>query len=228
MGREMGRTAAIAMRTTARCSRCIATLCALLLILACRGGSSEKPEKPLSMLSDTFSLLPGDLLFRRGTSLSSEAVIMADRRGEFSHVGIVADSAGVMMVVHAVPDEPDFKGDPDRVKMETPASFFTTDKASKGVVCRPNDAEAGKRAAKVALETYRRGTLFDHKYNSEDTTTMYCTELVVHCYRKAGYELTGPPTHSYSMPILSCTCWLPSDLYHSEGIHEIFLMTSGK
>lgn len=24
------------------------------------------------------------------------------------------------MIVHAVPDEPDFEGDPDRVKMETP------------------------------------------------------------------------------------------------------------
>ncbi len=200
---------------------CLATaLAAALLIAACGGGKSEEP---LSLLPDSCTLLPGDLLFRRGTSMTSNAVVMADRKGEFSHVGIVADSAGVMMVVHAVPDEPDFKGDPDRVKMESPASFFSTDRASKGVVCRPNDAEVGKRAASEALSIYHRGTLFDHQYNSDDSTTMYCTELIVRCYQKAGCELTGPPTHTYSLPILSCTCWLPSDLYHSKAIREVWM-----
>ena len=36
----------------------------------------------------------------------------ADRGGSYSHVGMVVDSCGVMMVVHAVPDEPDYEGDP--------------------------------------------------------------------------------------------------------------------
>ena len=44
----------------------------------------------------------------------SQAVLLAEKDGAYSHTGIVVDSAGVLMIVHAVPGEPDFEGDEDR------------------------------------------------------------------------------------------------------------------
>lgn len=57
-------------------------------------------------------LKTGDIVFRRGGGISSHAVMMADRNGRYSHVGIVVDSAGRKMIVHAVPGEPTSKATP--------------------------------------------------------------------------------------------------------------------
>ena len=179
-------------------------------------------EEEYSLLPDSCHLRPGDLVFRRGTGLTSRAVIVADHGGRFSHIGIVTDSAGIAMVVHAVPGEPDYEGDPDRVKMEPASKFYSSINASLGEVCRPTDSIAGKTAAEAAVAIYRRGVLFDHQYDDSDTTRMYCTQLVMECYRKAGIELTGAPSHTFNLPGMSCTCWLPSDIYHSPYLRPIY------
>ena len=92
-------------------------------------------------------LRAGDLVFRRGGSLSSRAVVMADTDKGYSHIGMVVDSAGKAMIVHAVPYEPDFKGDFDRVKLETPQRFFLSDRAIVGEVRRLEDWRLAKRAS---------------------------------------------------------------------------------
>ena len=188
----------------------------LLTLGSCKGDTEERTLLPADL-----ELRPGDLVFRRGTGLTSHTVLIADNNGNYSHVGIIADSAGVMMVVHAVPGEPDFEGDPDRVKMEPPEKFFSSLNASLGEVCRPTDSLMGRRAAEAAMDFYHRHPLFDHHYDSEDTTRMYCTQLVIEAYREAGCQLTGPPTHSFSIPGLSCVCWLPSDIYHSQYMKSV-------
>lgn len=196
------------------------TLLAFAFSVATCTESTESEEQ--SLLPDSCILRPGDLVFRRGTGLTSRAVLVADHGGRFSHIGIVTDSAGIAMVVHAVPGEPDYEGDPDRVKMEPAKKFFSTINASLGEVCRPTDSIAGEQAAVAAVAIYHRGVLFDHQYDDSDTTRMYCTQLVMECYRKAGIELTGPPTHTFNLPGMGCTCWLPSDLYHSPYVKPIY------
>lgn len=201
----------------------VARLALLCLVAGCLVACSGE-DAPHSLLPDGSDLRPGDLLFRRGTSMASRGVVLADGNGRYSHVGIVVDSAGTMMVVHAVPDEPDYEGDPDRVKMDKPSDFFTPPNAISGEVCRPIDSIVGRKAAAAALATYRRGTLFDHSYDSTDTTKMYCTQLVVEAYRQAGCDLVGPPTHTYELLGIKATCWLPSDLYHSQHITTILTL----
>ncbi len=103
-------------------------------------------------------LLPGDVVFRKGEGAASRIVMFADNGGIYSHVGIAVDSAGTMMIVHAVPGEPDFKGDPDRVKMDTPQKFFSTANAACGEVRRlKGGSSAARRAAVYATQVYRRG-----------------------------------------------------------------------
>ena len=80
--------------------------------------------------------------------LPVEVVLAADREGAYSHTGILKKKAGQWYVIHAVPGEPDFKDDPDRVKMETVKVFFEKRKAVNGAIMRVSgDSVARYRAA---------------------------------------------------------------------------------
>lgn len=180
-------------------------------------------KRPRTIFPDGLELKPGDVVFRRGGGISSHAVMMADRGGRYSHVGIVVDSAGRKMIVHAVPGEPDFEGDPDRVKMETPEKFYSSVNANAGEVKRlTGDTLTARNAAEHALAAYRRGTLFDHEYDDSDTSKMYCCELVETAYSKAGMPLAGGARHDISLPGLKrIRCILPSDICDSRQLRKI-------
>ena len=168
------------------------------------------------LLPEGTRLRAGDVVFRRGEGLTSQVVLAADRQGNYSHTGIVVDSCGVMLICHAVPGEPDFKGDPDRVKVDSPEHFFSSQYATMGEVCRPADSAVAARAAQVAWQVYRRNTLFDHNYDDKDTTSMYCTELVAHAFKQAGHDIVEGRGHHINLPILQADCVFPSDIYDSD------------
>lgn len=189
----------------------------LMLLVSCGGRNTG------TIFPDDCELETGDIVFRRGGGISSHAVLMADNNGRYSHVGIVVDSAGKKMIVHAVPDEPNYPGDYDRVKMECPESFFDKMKASTGEVKRLKDDTArAARAAEYAKEIYYRGVRFDHGYNDDDTTEMYCCELVEHVYGKTGISLSNGNRHTISLPgIKEINCILPSDICNSGLLKKI-------
>lgn len=90
-------------------------------------------------------LREGDLLFRRGIGVLGRAVVATDDEGRFSHVGIAVKVDNVWHVVHAVPDEPDFEGDFDRVKCEPIECFYDEFRAGNGAViaqtCRTKQSQ---------------------------------------------------------------------------------------
>lgn len=175
----------------------------------------------VSILPVDCDLQTGDVVFRRGGGVTSHAVLIAEQGGAYSHVGIVVDSAGMKMIVHAVPDEPDFEGDCDRVKMDPPEVFFNEVRAARGEVCRHQDTALARNAAKVALEVYRRHTPFDHDYDDADTTRMYCTELVTYAFCQAGKPLSGIQHHELRFLSLETNCVLPSDILECKDLYSI-------
>lgn len=193
---------------------CLATL---------MGCQREGTHEEGCLLPDTLEVREGDVVLRRCAGLTSRLVVESDTGGVFSHVGIVVDSAGQPMVVHAVPGEPDYKGDPDRVKMTPIGDFYARGYAQAAAVMRPLDHEAGRRAARKALEVYRRGTRFDHDFDDRDTSAMYCTELVVHAYRAAGVELVGPERTGLKLPLVERRCILPSQVERSDELKRIYM-----
>lgn len=197
-----------------------ATICMALMataMISCNGNNQN------SIFPAGCELRTGDIVFRRGGGISSHAVMMADINGRYSHVGIVVDSAGKKMIVHAVPGEPDFEGDPDRVKMDTPENFFSVTNANAGEVKRlRGDTLTPIKAAAFAMEIYRRYTLFDHDYDDSDTTKMYCCEIVEFAYAKAGRSLAGTVRHDIKLPGLNAFhCMLPSDICNSKLLISI-------
>ena len=193
----------------------------IMIAVAMLASCAETEQR--SILPEGCELRTGDVVFRRGSGLTSRAVLAADRHGAYSHIGIVVDSCGVMMVVHAVPGEPDYEGDPDRVKMDTPQRFFSSMNARIGEVKRlRGDSATALRAARFAVDVYKRGTLFDHDYDDTDTTKMYCCELIDFVYRKAGRPLAGQKRHYFHLPGLNpIRCILPSDICNSGELDTV-------
>lgn len=202
--------------------RLIVLLLGSALLLCSTGALSGcQHDGAKSILPTGCRLLPGDVVFRRGGGVTSHAVLMADGGGVYSHVGIVVDSCGVAMIVHAVPDEPDFEGDSDRVKMDAPDVFFRKSRAAQGAVLRHRDSVAARRAAVEALALYGRHVAFDHDYDDHDTTRMYCTELVTYTFRRAGHPLRGISHQHLRFLDIDADCVLPSELLQCKDLQQI-------
>lgn len=165
-------------------------------------------------------LREGDLLFRRGEGIASHFVLIADKGGIYSHIGILVKDSGKWNVVHAVPGEPDFKNDSDRVKMEPIEKFFSRERAVCGAVMRVDcDTSRACRASAHAKQLAVRGVLFDHAYNRKDTTALYCTELVQFVFRCEGVDLAEDCKNNVYVPGLDGEDYLfPSDIAKSENV----------
>ena len=162
----------------------------------------------------------GDLVFRQGTGAAGHAVALADTGGAYSHVGVVVLRKGEPWVVHAVPGEPDFDGDPDRVKLEPVDAFFSRARAAHGAVMRGPDSLLAARVARHALDMYRRDVLFDHAYDDSDTTRVYCTELVCLAYQRAGHPV-HPARRCINLPGVKHAVVFPSALPPCLGLTRI-------
>lgn len=162
---------------------------------------------------------PGDVVFRRGRSLLSRVVLSGDRDPEYSHVGIVAEIDGALVVVHATPG--DDVSVPEPVRTEPLAAFYAPDAADLGAVRRPTDAEVGRSAAEAARRL-ARGRAFDADLDLSTDDLLYCTELVWKAYREVGVDLTGGRFDSAS-GLLSHDGPLvfPSTLLHSPDLAPI-------
>lgn len=192
----------------------------LLFLSACRGNSLQ--ERDLLLLPKEL-FREGDIVFRRGTGFTSRIVLAADERGTYSHTGILKMYNGTWYVIHAVPGEPDFKGDVDRVKMEPIELFFDMKRAVKGAVMRVrNDSIAACKAAHSALRLFRRHVMFDNSYNLNDTTELYCTELIDYVYQQEGVDLPEGRVTPVNIPGFNGNYLMPNDIAQSKRLCLIY------
>ncbi len=196
------------------------TLLLTLILTGCRQ-NSDRDIPPGQLPQELFR--NGDIVFRRGTGITSRVVLAADREGAYSHTGILKKKNGRWFVIHAVPGEPDFENDPDRVKMETIEVFFERKKAVSGAIMRiPDDSVAAYRATINAECLYKNNILFDHDYDLADTTKMYCTELIDFVYRKEAIDLTEGRISHVNIPGFRGDYLLPNDIAQSKRLCLIY------
>jgi hypothetical protein len=176
-------------------------------------------------LSD-IHLKEGDIVFRKGLSTKSNAVLHADKDGIYSHVGIIVkpEFNSGFMVIHVTPGEREKGEKEDRIKMETLAQFFSPQKAEHGAIFRLTDSfEYAEKATQESYRLYQKGILFDHDYNLEDSTEMYCTELIWHAYLSGGKDITsGRRNEIANVPIYSGTYIFPSDILKEDALTLIY------
>lgn len=202
---------------------CVLLLFFSILFFGCSKKSSSDQEIGFKcILPNDVQLRTGDVVFRRGTGMASKIILKLDTAGIYSHSGIVVNYKGKTMIAHAVSDEPDFEGDVDRVKIDPIEVYFSDHYAQCGEVCRMQDDSIACKAADFAIQAFERKVLFDHQYDDADTTKMYCAELVVSSYKKAGIELVSPERHEVSVQDFHAKCIFPSDLVNSKYLKSIY------
>ncbi|MDR0763741.1 MAG: hypothetical protein LBF01_04525 [Bacteroidales bacterium] len=165
----------------------------------------------------------GDIVFRKGTSAKTRAVLYADTNGIYSHTGIVASTPNGFKIIHITPGERKKGETADRIKMENIEEFFAKNRARHGAVYRLScSMQIRSAAAKQALRLLNKRTLFDHTYKLDDTTTMYCTELIYYVYKLAGKDITFGKRSKINAPMYSGTYIFPSDIYKNKEFELIY------
>lgn len=208
------------MKTTDTMKHLLLLILMVSLLGGCRAHRTHD-EQALRKIEQ--ALRAGDLLFRRGTGLAGQMVTALDREGLFSHVGIVAGDSTEWRVVHAVPYEPEFKGDFDRVKCEPIAGFLGRYPEADFGLYRPQiELQALHRIVRHALRLSRKQVPFDHDYNTQDTTRLYCTELIEYLFGLEGYTLSEGRRTEVNFTGLSGAYIFPSDLTQSTLLTPIY------
>ena len=187
-----------------------------LHLTSCNNTEKQSFVFPVDVLQE------GDIVFRCGTSMASNAVLTADKVGEYSHIGIIVKYNDSLMIIHAVPGEPDFEGDEDRVKIDTPEKFFSRKLSIGGAVMRIDNETLVQNAAKSAINIFERETLFDHDYDLTDTTKMYCTELIYFLFNQQGLDLTEGRRSVVRVPALNGSYIFPSDIQQNSILQLIY------
>ena len=164
----------------------------------------------------------GDLVFRKGLGVKSQAVLHSDSLGIYSHVGIVVLSDSVYQIVHITPGEREKKDTVDVIKMEPISEFWRNDRASRGAVYRLKDNVLGEKAAQQALRLLQKKIPFDHDYQLEDTTKMYCTELVYYVYAQAGKDISFGKRSVLNAPVYAGVYIFPSDIYTNDDFSLVY------
>lgn len=197
-------------------------LCGPLIVLVGSAywilSSSPANTATISATIDSRSLRSGDIIFRRGPSIESQAVMAMDGKISFSHVGMVLKENGATFVIHVVPGESD--STPDVTKIEPMDVYLQPDRARAARAYRvatdhPAEIDEAVRFAKSYAE---RRIPFDSKFDLSSDDTLYCTELVWRAYTKAGIDLVDGRFDTLSTPFIHGKVLWPSSLLRSQHL----------
>lgn len=162
------------------------------------------------------SLRSGDIIFRRGPSVESQAVMTMDGGSTFSHVGIVSKENGATLVIHVVPGE----GGPDVTKIEPIEDYLRSDRALAASAFRvvTDRASQIETAVQFARDYAQRRVPFDSNFDLTSDDALYCTELVWRAYKKAGIDLVDGHFEASSTSLIRGPILWPSSLVRSQHI----------
>ncbi len=182
--------------TTPSCSSVwtgTALICTMLCLSLSSCLKSSDFGDPVSY--DTTGLRNGDLLFRNGRSYESD-IVTSVSSGKYSHIGIAYHAPSGWQAIHAVPGEAE-KGQPEYLKCEPIAEFYRADRAQSGATARVKCTDLlANAAAEHALQIVKRHVVFDNDYDLNDSSQLYCTELVRLVYLSCGLDLSEGRRHT--------------------------------
>lgn len=175
-----------------------------------------------NIVPQNIELRNGDIIFRRGGSVMSLFVNSVDNKGTYTHVGIIVQKDGNLVALHSVPDEAP-KGDIDRVKIESINDFFKGNKALNGAIYRTSlSADTLLSVTNEALYLFEQRIPFDNQYNLEDSTAIYCSELLVRSFNKIKYDITAGNFTELNILMFNGKHIFPSDILLNKDLYLIY------
>lgn len=193
-----------------------------ILLLPFAACNKQASELTCIFTENVDKLQEGDLVFRRGMGTASYLVYLADKRGIYSHVGILLKDSCGWMVIHSVPEEQDETNGMEIMKKDSLNLFFRSDRAIEGAVFRleTNNGQITSTVAEESRKLLAQNIYFDHSFNTEDNTKMYCTELIYFIYKQARVDITEGRRHQ--IPGFRYEVILPIDILENKNLVEIY------
>ena len=186
-----------------------------------RSSNSNQIQNSVLVLSK-LNLQNGDLIFRRGTSIESQIVLLTDQDSEYSHVGMIYKINDKLFVLHTVPKEND--DDPGYIKLEPINDFLSEGKAARVAVYRliQSSLEKINIASSYAYNCYIKKYCFDNDYDLVTDAQLYCTELIWKAYKHAGIDLVCNRLKNINVIVTSRTIIMPSSIIESKLLKKIY------
>lgn len=165
----------------------------------------------------------GDIVFRRGYGAASGAVLRANIRGSYSHVGVVMSCEDKWVVVHEVPYEGRSRDD-DKIYVEAVGDFFNTKKAMSGAVYRLEELDSTdcQTICRYLLRQISNQTPFDHDYDLADSSRLYCSELVWRSYMEIGVDVSKGSRTKVTLPGVWGSHIMPADIENNMDLKLLY------
>jgi len=200
-------------------AQCAGVLLSLLVAGGC--GAPARAVEPTGVPpAFRAAVQTGDLVLRRGRSLASQAVILSDGRGVYSHAGVAIRRGDSVWVVHVAPRSGGERGFVVREPLE---AYLHAERASAAGVFRPDALRESRRDALAAvLDGYARRRLpFDGEYDLATPERLYCTELIWRAFRDVGIELLPWGVPLRATPLGTRRVVFPSDLARAPRMRRV-------
>ena len=127
------------------------------------------------------ALQAGDVVLLEGNTIRGRIVRLLNRQTEFSHVGVIDETNGRLVLLHA---------DPDRgCVQEDWASIRRRDEYLSVLVLRPAQPSAARDAVSFCRERVRTHAPFNGSFRYVEGPGFYCTEFVLRAFDAGGLPL---------------------------------------
>ncbi|MCK5856523.1 MAG: hypothetical protein KAG64_03475 [Bacteroidales bacterium] len=182
----------------------------------------SKTTQNIDSILDSFQLKSGDIVFRKGRSIESQAILMADVEGNYSHVGIVYMQNNSAYIIHITPDS--LEQTIDYAKLESLEEFFNPELACIGCVLRVDQKYSNQAymAADSAYIFFKNKVRFDNKYDLATSNKMYCTELVLKAFEVNELNLININQNARSIPFFENKIIFPSAIFKCPYLENIY------
>lgn len=150
------------------------------------GSATANPYSQQHLTFNADNLRDGDIVFRRGRDLMSQAVLSQGNSTHYSHVGLLLKSQDGLWVIHAFPQEGTH---PSGVLKERLEDFSVADNAAEIAVYRVNALSEEERQHIRRYALNQLGKPFDGGFRMQGDARFYCTKLVIFAYQAAGITL---------------------------------------
>ena len=121
----------------------------------------------------------GDIILRRGYGFVSSRIVETLKDTlDVSHCGIIVQTDSCWSVVHSIPGRFSLFPKKDGVIIST-LSEFVEDSYHNSIIITRLKKDNLHRITPKALSYAEREVPFDYDFNYNDTTTLYCSELIL-------------------------------------------------
>ncbi len=125
-------------------------------------------------------LQDGDIILRKGYGFVSNRIIETlNDTLDISHCGVIVKIDSGWSVVHAIPGRFSPFSKDDGVIITTLSSFMEEAYPNSIIITRLK-RDTLEQVAQKALSYAKRKAPFDYDFNLNDTTSLYCSELILH------------------------------------------------